>query len=692
MKNIVKYSLITLSLLFAAIPVAAGVGDVEGIVVSKKLSKKENTPGLYTIRLETYVTGASSTVVTEVTEPIDIVMVIDRSVATNAAGLNSQVVTAAKEFVKTVYDLNPTTGPGHKLAMCSFGGGSTIYHHIDFPLEQITETKRDEMVARIESIGTGGDDWKGRTCSDESLVDAYDILNAVKDDGRKKVVLFFTAGAPKNEDSGGGSSAFDPAAGVRAVNAAHNLKAGLGAKVYSVLPANVVTSGSIKKADELAWRDIPRFCHYISSNYDYTMTDYTYNFRSNFDSYANPGGEEVAHDYFRTCSADGADLSVIFNKIAEESTSGGSSFKLTAESCAVIDVMTSNFNFYIPDGATKVDVRCWPETCVEFNTLTKTGVSWVKEGEEGFDYTPDVDEHGNPVEITADISGNKLTVTGFNYSKDDQTVSAGVTSYGNWVGVRTKTGTVGVTKGNKLVVEFDVMLAEGYFEGMDLPSNDITSGVYYDTDDDGTPDMIVPYPVPVEHFPAICIMKDGLLPGESALFEVSGPDGFSMTVALKQKQTKNGALIPCYAIVSTPKMGEYTVTEKNWAWTYDRPASMTKTLGLIMIPTGTKMSRREFIIARGEPLSNNGTEVGLSLTQGDNSYCILLNAEGDDYEMDDPELYVNSSIQLLFHFTNTPAKDGKPANDEAAVHNVFAGGSNTSGGTETGDVEEDSWD
>ena len=64
---------------------------------------------------------------------------------------------------------------------------------------------------------------------------------------------------------------------------------------------------------------------------------------------------------------------------------------------------------------------------------------------------------------------------------------------------------------------------------------------------------------------------------------------------------------------------------------------------------------------------------------------------GDDFVPDDPSAFVNSSIQLLFHFTNTPAKDGKPANDEAAVHNTFAGGSNTSSSSETGIVEEEDW-
>ena len=691
MKNIIKYSFIALGLLFSALPTAAATGDVEGIVVDKTLTKKGTTPGLYTIRLETYVTGASVTTVTEVTEPVDIVMIIDRSVATNSHGLNDQVLDAAKDFVTTVYSLKPKDSnlTTHKLAMCSFGGGKQL-HYIDYELAELDEATKNSMLATIETFRAGGSDWKANTCSDKSLVDAYNILSDVKNDGRKKIVLFFTAGAPKDEKGQSGTGNFHIEAGIRAINAAHNLKGGeINAKVYAVAPEDVLTAD----ASPAGCNDVQRFCHYVSSNYDYSISGTTYNFQTNYDKTVTPGGEETAHDYYRVCKADGTDLSDIFKKIAEESTEGGSSLVLTDESCAVIDVMTSNFNFYVPEGATTTEVRCWPETCTYFNTTTKKGESWVKEGQSGFDYNPELDDNGNPKPIVATIDGNKLNVTGFYYSKDDEPVEGQTNQYkfGNWVGTRTKTGVGTVTKGNRLVVEFEVMLAEGYFEGMDLPSNDITSGVYYDTDNDGDLDPIIPYPVPVEHFPAICIMKDGMAPGESAIFDITGPEGFAMTVALKQMVTGNGALRPCYAIVSTPKMGQYTVTEKTWAWTYIRPSAISKTLGLITVPTGVEMSRRQYMIANGTTLTNNGIDLGIEYTQNGNTYCLFSDETGDDFVPDDPSAFVNSSIQLLFHFTNTPAKDGKPANDEAAVHNTFAGGSNTSSSSETGIVEEEDW-
>ena len=524
-------------------------------------------------------------------------------------------------------------------------------------LKSVKDNKSD-LIDGINSLTASG-----ATAADYGMTKASYVLNAIPEDRESnKVVLLFTDGEPNH------GSGFSTTVANACINEANTIKNTYGARVYTVGVFTGLTTSE--------QRNVNAYMSCVSSRYENvtSMPNDAQDAPTKYAAQNGTVGGGVA--YYQT--SNGSDLKSIFESIAHGSTSGGSTIKVDATSSTIIDVVSANFT--IPKEAAAQGIKVWTETCTAYDEEKGIGTNWS------------YDNNLNNVEgLTPVIVGNELQLTGFNYTKDDvwDDAHTHITYPGNWVGIRT-INSVKTTSGKRLVVEFNVELNPEYSGGQDMPSNDLNSGLYY-KDKDGN-DKYEPYPVPHVEFPSICIMKDGLKVGDSAIFEVKdGNSNLINTVVLTQKES-GGVLEPCYVVIKKLSAGEYTVTETDWSWAYTPSTkSMTKKLDNLVIPetwAGTYSSAKEYLLSQGEDLNNNNNIVGVQIKddKDDNQvYCVLKEKYNGSYTSE----YSNSAISVLFHFTNTHDINGKPARGEAWVHNRFKGGTATSGGTEEGTEEEE---
>lgn len=528
---------------------------------------------------------------------------------------------------------------------------------------------KTEVVRQLKNVRDNLDNLKqginilsaaGATASDYGMTKAsYVLANIPATRESNKVVLLFTDGEPNHYNG------FDNDVANACINEANTIKNTYGAKVYTV--------GVFNGLSDSTQRDVNAYMSCVSSRYE-NITELPADRQTNAGKYSPQNGivgSGVA--YYQT--ANGSDLKSIFESIAHGSTTGGSTISVDATSSTIIDVVSANFT--IPKDVTAQGIKVWTETCTAFDADKGIGTNWSDDNNVGY--------------LKPEIVDNELRLTGFNYTEndvwnDDHTI---ITKYGNWVGNRTING-VAHPNGKRLVVTFNVELNPEYTGGQDMPSNDLNSGLYY-KDKDGN-DKYEPYPVPHVEFPSICIMKDGLKVGDSAIFEVKdGNSNLINTVVLTQKES-GGVLEPCYVVIKKLSAGDYTVTETDWSWAYtSSTTSMTKKLDNLVIPdtyAGTYSSAKEYLLDKGTDLNNNNNIVGVEISDvkdANQVYCVLKDKHTGSFSSG----YSNSAISVLFHFKNTPATSGKPARAEAWSHNRFKGGTATSGGTEEGKEEEE---
>lgn len=405
------------------------------------------------------------------------------------------------------------------------------------------------------------------------------------------------------------------------------------------------------------------FMNYMSSNYP------------DAESMTITGEGVIGGSPYCFDAGDGSNLTKIFEAIANSSTQGGETYPLDANTTSVIDVVSDNF--LIP---ANVEVSIWHESCYGVNDSGE--YLWAQSGDNYY-------SNGAEPALVPSDDPQKVQVSGFDYAAEDEWNENGtIKTKGNWVGARKDgAGEIIGYWGNKVVIEFPIKVNPDYEGGYSMPSNDITSGVYVN----GT--KVKPYPVPAVNFPSICIMKEGMKVGESAVFDVDGPNGLHYTLSLIQRANANGDPLPCYVILKRLNGGEYTVTEKNWAWMYySAPASISQTV----ISAEMMNVTVEEILEDGDDLTNNGQTVGMKLTRVtdidtgseagtyNHTFVALKDKEGE-YELEDLQ---ESAISLLYYFSNTRVTEGKAARAEAYAHNEFKGGK-TTGGTETGGYEEE---
>ena len=432
---------------------------------SLKLNKtaKANNDGTYTITMEAYTTGKVTTVTK--TTPVDIVLVLDQSgsMAYNFAGdstsTNSErrqyaMKQAVNAFVAAVGE-KYSAEADHRIAIVTFDSSAKTLQNWTYVNSSGISALQNSISNLTNSPSGGTQTGAGMQQAETLMGSGYNYTG--KNATRQKVVILFTDGVP-------GQSGFDDDIATKAIKSAYNLKKD-GVTVYSVgifSGANVdqlhdnSVEGNVGDdwdgvkvlfwGDDMSKLSIPaanRFMNYLCSNFENATEiglDHTefnigivayerYAVTKNFDR-TNTG-------YYLTAN-DANSLSKIFQTISENIQT--SDIDLGKET-VIKDTITPYFD--VPANTT--DIKLYTADAKADGTFENRELV-----------------SGN--EVKATISGNAVSVTGFDFNA-------------NFVSKERKSDG---TYGKKLIIEFTVQPKAGFLGGNNVPTNGTDSGIYSD--------------------------------------------------------------------------------------------------------------------------------------------------------------------------------------------------------------------
>lgn len=331
-------------------------------------------------------------------------------------------ITALKSAVNSFIDIIARDNPTSKIAIVKFAGnktdsvgndtykdGSYTYNYTQI-VQNLTEANTDgasSLKAAVNALTASG-----ATAADYGLEKAIDVFGAAgqvpKD--RNRVVIMFTDGEP-NHDNG-----FDGRVAKAAIDKAKTLKnESYGASVYTIGIFDGASVGESLPANNDNGRT-NRYMHLVSSNYPEAS------------SMKDTGTGDVTKGFYKVAS-DANSLGSVFTQLGE--AIGKPSIDLGSTA-----VLTDNIasNFIAP--ANVADVKVYT---ADYDGNSKTFGDWE-------DFPGDVK-----------ISGNAVTVTGFNYSA-------------NYVSETQHPGTDN-DFGKKLIVEFKITVDRTKTYGGTQPAN-----------------------------------------------------------------------------------------------------------------------------------------------------------------------------------------------------------------------------
>lgn len=522
----------------------------DGLKLDKRVTPNEN--GGYTVHLEAYTTGTVTT--TTSTKPCDIVLVLDQSGSmafdfngnetnTNSARRQYAMKEAVNAFITAVGEKYDAAKSDHRIAIVTFGSDASQLLGWTFA----DEVGQTALTGKVNGLPTSP---SGATNVGAGMQRAQGLMSdgsyAGTNTDRQKVVVLFTDGVPTTQ------SDFDTGVANKAISAAKTMKDS-GVTVYSV----GIFSGA--NPDELygasgfdtnsngnvgshwshfSWwmigdvqsYDIPagnRFLNFASSNFSEATEIGIKNYRKTFIGIGHRGWEitknfdRTANGYYLTAN-DSASLKNIFTSISQ--TIGSSNIDLGSNT-VIKDIVTPYFT--LPQNAG--DIRLYT---ADYNGSTFGAQQTV----------------GSPVAATIDSTTRAVNVTGFDFNQ--HYISANAKADG--------------THGKKLIIEFDVSVADGFLGGNQVPTNDGNSGVY----PDGT--MIKAFVVPVQDVAVQQITPDAenktIYLGETADlaqlvktdYAFDGKNNAFVTVTYTVTDAATGDTVGTYTVPAGATSGEWT--------------------------------------------------------------------------------------------------------------------------------------
>lgn len=438
---------------------------VTGMEMSKTLQlNADGKTG--TLTLEAYATGNSQVLQKEV--PLDIVLVLDQSgsMAYNFNGKQTDqnkdrrqyaMKNAVKTFINSVADRYDAESSDHRMAIVTFGDNASTL----VGWTQVNGTGKDTLTTAIDGLpkkpSGGTQTGKGMQLAQTLLGNSnYTGSNQAQ---RTQVVIMFTDGVP-------GNSGFDISVANDAIKAAKTMKDN-GVVVYTIgiftgaEPSQLYGgSGNGAVGEYWDWSDTDsaaanRFMNYVSSNFkaaadlglDYYYYYYHYYYR------ITRNYTRDSSNYYLTAS-DAAGLNNVFSSIS--STIGGSDATLTG-TATMVDVISEYFQL--------------PKNYLD--SLKAYTVPFT-----GTDASGNRQWGANQTRYTPSVEGDKVSVTGFNYSD-------------NWVGFHTDKDGKQTARGSKMVLEIPIQVKDDTVG--EVPTNDLNnSGIL-----DGNGDMFAKFVSPV---------------------------------------------------------------------------------------------------------------------------------------------------------------------------------------------------
>ena len=444
------------------VSIVSSGGSTEGTVgmeMSKTLQlNADGKTGILT--LEAYATGQSQVVQKDV--PLDIVLVLDQSGSMaydfngDSTGSNTDrrqfaMKNAVKTFINSVAGKYNAETSDHRMAIVMFASdASTLVNWT-----QVDGTGKNTLTTAIDRLPNKP---KGGTQTGLGMQQAQSLLDNSNYTGsnqaqRTQVVIMFTDGVP-------GQTGYDINVANDAIKAAKTMKDN-GVVVYTIGiftgadPSQLYGGsgdGSVGDYWSSETASANRFMNYVSSNFkaaadlglDYYYS-YYYRITKNY--------TRDSSSYYLTAS-DAAGLNNVFSSIS--STIGGSDSTLT-NTATMVDVISQYFQL--------------PKNYLD--SLKAYTVPFT-----GTDASGNRQWGANQTRYTPSVEGDKVSVTGFNYSD-------------NWVGFHTDKDGKQTARGSKMVLEIPIQVKDDTVG--EVPTNDLNnSGIL-----DGNGDMFAKFVSPV---------------------------------------------------------------------------------------------------------------------------------------------------------------------------------------------------
>lgn len=429
---------------------------VTGMEMSKTLQlNADGKTG--TLTLEAYATGNSQVVQKNV--PLDIVLVLDQSgsMAYNFSGNTKRqaaLKNAVKNFISSVADKYDPETSDHRMAVVTFDSiASTLVNWT-----QVDGTGKDTLTTAIDALPKSPE---GGTQVGKGMQRAQTLLDNSTYKGsnpaqRTQVVIMFTDGKPGNYD-------FDISVANDAIKAAKTMKDN-GVVVYTIgiftgadpsqlygTRRNANNDGSVGDYWNSKTASANRYMNYVSSNFK-TAADLGLEVYYVYHRITKNYTRDSSNYYLAASDADG--LNNVFSTIS--STIGGSDSTLTA-TATMVDVISKYFQL--------------PKNYMD--SLKAYTVPFT-----GTDASGNRQWGANQTSYTPSVEGDKVSVTGFNYSD-------------NWVGFHTDKDGKQTARGSKMVLEIPIQVKDDTVG--EVPTNDLNnSGIL-----DGNGDMFAKFVSPV---------------------------------------------------------------------------------------------------------------------------------------------------------------------------------------------------
>lgn len=366
----------TLSLL----PISALATENSGMEFTK--DARDNRDGTYTISMEAWATGKTTTSTTTV--PLDIALVLDVSGSMDDPFAGDQKkIDALKTAVNGFIEGVAAKSPDSNISIVKFAGKIKNEVGNDTYRENGYRYNNTQIVTNLTPAGTGKDALKaavnslragGATSADYGMQLASGEL-ASSTSGNSKVVVMFTDGVPTHERD------FNYRVAAEVVNTARSMKAG-GTTIYTV--------GVFDSTND---QDINTYMSSTSSNYPYAKAEVKtwWGFVIGWNV---TNGDSNSGKYYKTASS-AAELNNIFTTISQDISSAANA-ELNA-STTVVDTLSEYFTFADTTN---------PAASVKVYTVNNVnnGTEWAAE-------KTDITES-----VNVTVADKQISVTGYDYA------------------------------------------------------------------------------------------------------------------------------------------------------------------------------------------------------------------------------------------------------------------------------------
>ena len=604
--------IVTLAALIVIAPVAKAQDYIDtgnGIAYSKTISKPDNN-GVYTITLESFVTG--SVKVTNKSVPVDLILVLDVSSSmTDPYGSTTRIQAlkdACRAFIKSIYENDANARAidsnyaGNRIAIIPYAKNlltTTQFTQVNTgaAIDAGRAQGSSSLYAAIYNLST----TQG-TRPDKGLAEAHQYLQSLNDDstrnGSTRVVVLFTDGCPSES----GSYSFTCEFAASTVNDSYDIKITDKAKLYTIGLFNTSATQWSTVRDYVL-----DYMNYASSNFPDANATYTETGGSGGGggsnaarivgtiTYSGIGDGRTSQNYstdgssgfFRMASDDPSSLSEIFTSIAD--SEGGSAIAADENSITEIDIVSASFT--LPKGATEADIKVYTAPCIgKEGDYLKFGPDTLAPNRKDVYEKLDANNKGTgefydidnsiEVELSSSIAGS---------TKNDLIEAKNFDYASNWCGPVTNGG-ITTYHGNKLILKIPVKMDSTAVGGPNVATNAKGSGIYINGVNQ------VEFESPTVSLPInIFINKIGLDVGESSKFTIERailPDDWvkpekstdaaydaldwePVTSVFVTRHKGQGITDPITKVMGLPSVNSseeefvYRVVEDNWSWSYN---------------------------------------------------------------------------------------------------------------------------